>query len=262
MKFKEYAKYILPNNLVAWIKKMKFRMDVLRGHYVYCPICDTSCEKFQPFGLNERENARCPNCGSLERHRLIYLFLRDNHVLFDGNGRRRALKVLHFAPEEPFYHILSNRDGIKYIPCDLNPDLYGYEGGVDLKQVDITNIPFEDDSFDFILCNHVLEHIPNDGKAMSELYRVMRPGGSGVFQVPIDYDRAETYEDSTITTPSEREKEFGRPDHVRMYGPDFKLRLEAVGFKVNDDNYVTKLPEKKVAIYRLDREELIYHCEK
>lgn len=259
---KSYVKSVFPKDFVVWIKKVKFRLDILLGNYVHCPICRSSFEEFQPFGIYDRANARCRNCASLERHRLIYLFLSEKSGLLEEHEEEPVLRVLHFAPEEPFYQVFSKRNNIDYIPCDLNPELYEYDEAVEIKRADITDIPFDDNTFDFILCNHVLEHIPDDGKAMSELYRVMKPGGSGIFQVPIDYDRAETYEDSTITTPAERERAFGRPDHVRYYGRDYKKKLETAGFTVSEDDFVKRLSKRKVAIYRLDPTEFIYHCRK
>ena len=112
--------------------------------------------------------------------------------------------------------------------------------------MDITDIPFEKDTFDFILCNHVLEHVPDDKLAMSELYRVMKKGGNGIFQVPIDYGRATTYEDWTITTPEERKKAFGQHDHVRWYGQDYKLRLHEAGFSVHEDDFVKKFSSEDI----------------
>ena len=251
-KFKQY-----------WQDQNKKRaISKYKGSAVKCPICNSSFRIFGKFGLNKRTNAKCHNCGSLERHRLLYLYISsiDTINIFDKNIK--PIKLLHFAPEKIFYERFDVNQSISYTPCDLFPELYNYSGKSKIEKVDITNIPFEDQSFDFILCNHVLEHIPNDHLAMSELYRVLSKGGNGIFQVPIDYSRKETYEDWSITSPKEREKAFGQSDHVRWYGQDYKNRLEKVGFKVNEIDVTSLFSPDEVFTYGLTKSEKIYHCQK
>ena len=113
-----------------------------------------------------------------------------------------------------------------------------------------------------ITFNHVLEHVDDDLKVMSEFYRILKPKGWGIFQVPIDIKLNKTFEDSTITTPKEREKFFGQSDHVRQYGLDFGIRLKSVGFKVTEDNFIDELSADSVKRYALPPGELIYFCEK
>ena len=137
----------------------------------------------------------------------------------------KKIKVLHFAPEKAFLSKFKKLENISYDTIDLNSPL------ADIK-ADICNLPLKDNTYDFILCNHVLEHIINDKKAMQELYRVLKKGGIGIFQVPIDITKNKTFEDFSITDPKERNKLFGQYDHVRIYGMDFFDRLINVGFKV------------------------------
>jgi SAM-dependent methyltransferase len=152
---------------------------------------------------------------------------------------------------------------VEYVPCDLFPDVYGwYADGVKIRKADITDIPFEPDSFDVVLCNHVLEHIPDDRRAMSELYRVMKKGAWAILQVPIDYNREKTYEDFSITDPCGRTKAFGQHDHVRWYGRDYADRLRSVGFTVIEETYVKTLPQADVSRYGLDPSEILYFCRK
>ena len=172
------------------------------------------------------------------------------------------LRLLHFAPEKEFYNIFSQKKTIEYVPCDLFPETYNYDGKVKVQKVDVTNIPFEDNSFDVILCNRVLEHVPNDRQAMAEMCRVMKNGGWGILSVPIDYTLENTYEDFTIITPKERRKAFGQHDHVRWYGRDYKDRLVNSGFKVTIDEYVKKFSPDELFYFGLQAKEIIYYCEK
>jgi len=172
-------------------------------------------------GGGYRSNARCPICGSFDRERLLYLFLLHKTDVFN-----KRLKLLHVAPETKIACLFSDNQGIEYITADLNPQ------GVMMK-MDITKIQFADNSFDFIICNHVLEHVVDDQKAMSELYRVLKPGGGAILQVPISLSLKSTYEDFSITKAQDRQDAFGQADHVRIYARDYKNRLERSGFKVD-----------------------------
>lgn len=227
------------------------------GKGVICPICNSEYRMFAPQGVKNRENALCPNCGSLERQRLLWLYFRDKNLLF----KEDKIRVIHFAPEKMYYDKLSNMANVEYYPVDLFPERYDFKGKVEITKADITAIPFEDNYFDVILCNHVLEHISDDRSAMSELFRVMKKEkGWGVFQVPIDYNRENTYEDCSITNPNEREKAFGQYDHVRWYGRDYKARLESIGFKVKEDDFIKEFAEEDIFKYGLEKEEIIYKC--
>lgn len=183
----------------------------------YCPVCDKNFRNFKTFGLNLRPNAQCPGCGSLERHRLLLIALQKLSLL--SNQRRKNL--LHIAPEPCL--ALKLKQTFEYTSVDL-------DGARAMMQMDIMNLQFPDAHFDGIICNHVLEHVSDDRKALSELYRVLKPKGWASIQVPIDRDT--TDEDHSVVDPSERERRFGQHDHVRSYGLDFQQRLEDVGFSV------------------------------
>jgi SAM-dependent methyltransferase len=252
---------VLPNTLYS--KYANFRREQkLKKHAgkgVVCVICKSEFSSFATFGANRRKNARCLTCDSLERHRLLWKYITEEKKLLEPKSK---IKVMHFAPEKSFYDILSDHPNIEYVPCDFVPEQYNYGGKVSLTKVNITEIPFPDNHFDVVLCAHVLEHIPDDIKAMSELRRVMKPTGWGVFQVPIDYTREKTYEDFTITSPAARKKAFGRKSHVRWYGQDYKDRLKSVGLKVTEDDYVKRFSKQDLFKYGLVPNEMIYYCEK
>lgn len=199
-----------------------------------------------PYGYeNPRENVLSPSTLSLERHRLLWLYLKNETKFFN-----QPLKLLHFAPEQAFYKRFKKLENLEYTTTDLNSPL------ADVK-ADICDLPFKDDTFDVILCNHVLEHIPNDTKAIQELFRVMKPGGWGIFQIPQDINRAKTFEDNTITDKKERARVFGQYDHVRIYGRDYFDKLRSVGFRVEEVDYTNTLPKEDVKKYRLAKGEII-----
>jgi SAM-dependent methyltransferase len=227
-----------------------------KGDQVWCSICQSSYRIFTPFGINHRVNARCLNCGSLERHRLLWLFMNESTNLFDG----RKKNLLHFAPEEMFYHIFSNHPDLVYTACDLFPEMYDYTGPIRISKADITSIPFPSDSFDVIICNHVLEHIPDDRQAMKELRRVLKPDGWCILQVPLDQTRRKTYEDFSITTPRGRKKAFGQSDHVRWYGQDYEDRLVEAGFTVKVDDFVKKYSPQEMHRLGIKPGEMIFFC--
>jgi SAM-dependent methyltransferase len=192
------------------------------------PIDGNSYRKFLPYGYGkQRENALSPGTLSLERHRQMWLYLKNETDFFT-----KKYKVLHMAPEQSFFKRFRRMKNLDYLTADLFSPI------VDVK-ADILDLPFENESFDVVFCNHVLEHIEDDRKAMSELYRVMKPGGWGIIQVPMKNSLEKTYEDFSIKEPKERQKYFGQYDHVRWYGMDYFQRLESVGFKV-EINYYSK----------------------
>lgn len=252
---KRLIKQLAPQGLRNWVRQVGKKADV--GNVV-CVVCKTSHSNFAPFGAPARKNARCPKCGALERHRLIWKYLHERTDFF----RRRNIRVLHFAPEKFFFKKLTSLPNVNYTPCDLFPEVYTYDIHRKIIKVDITEIPFEDETFDVILCNHVLEHVPNDRLAMAELFRVMKKGGWGIFQVPIDYNRENTYEDFTIATPEGRLAAFGQSDHVRWYGRDYKHRLESAGLRVTEDKYVNTFSPDEIVRYGFQTSELIYYCTK
>jgi hypothetical protein len=220
-----------------------------RGDAHFCPLCESHVREFRPAGIARRENARCPVCGGLERHRLLWLYFNERTDLFDD----RRKKLLHVSPEYLIGRRLRSHSSIDYLSCDL-------ESRQAMIQMDITNIDFADNTFDVVICNHVMEHIPDDLQAMSELFRVLKTGGWAILQTPIG--RAPTDEEPSPQTAIERTRRFGQRDHVRMYGPDYRERLNSVGFDVSVDGYVRTLDPNVVASYGLDLNEDIYCCRK
>jgi SAM-dependent methyltransferase len=218
----------------------------MRGNKYTDPIDGRRFRGFLPYGYeNPRENVLSPSTLSLERHRLLWLYLQNETDFFTAR-----YKVLHFAPEQAFYSRFRKLQNLDYITTDLNSPL------ADIK-ADICDLPFEDGLFDIVLCNHVLEHIPEDLKAMRELYRIIKPGGWGIFQVPQDLKRPVTFEDHTITEEKERTRIFGQYDHVRVYGKDYFETLRSVGFSVEEIDYTAGLEEATIDKYRLARGEII-----
>jgi ubiquinone/menaquinone biosynthesis C-methylase UbiE len=178
------------------------------------------------------------------------LYLKNETDFFN-----KDLKVLHFAPEAAFLEKFKKLKNISYDTIDLNSPLANIKA-------DICDLPLDDESYDFILCNHVLEHIIDDKKAMQELYRVLKKDGIGIFQVPINISNKKTYEDFTITDPKERNKAFGQYDHVRTYGMDFFDRLEEAGFMVEKCEYTSKFTSEEIIKYCLPNREIIPICRK
>lgn len=211
----EYAKRPL-RRLRDTLKDFSFAVGTAR----FCPVCRRTSRRFSPFGAVPRADARCIHCGSLERHRLLWLFMTERTDLFDGLAKR----VLHVAPEKCLEGKFKERLGDRYLSADLfNPRA--------MVRMDITDIQYDDETFDVIYCSHVLEHVPDDRKAMRELYRVLKRTGWAILLVPISAAQR-TFEDPQIVDPAERLRLFGQEDHVRSYGPDYVDRLREAGFIV------------------------------
>ena len=229
--------------MAGWAVPLLGLIYVGRGRE--CPVCGTKRRKFLPYGyVTSRDNALCPNCLSLERHRLLWLWLQRESDLFESRPR-----LLHVAPEVCLMRHLrrtyasgGNRED--YVTADLESPL------ADLH-FDIQQIPLADESFDVIFCNHIMEHVEDDRRAMSELYRVMRRGGWGVILSPVELTRATTFEDDSITDEAERTRIFGQYDHCRVYGRDYADRLREVGFEVEDLDYAASLTPDERARFAL-----------
>lgn len=223
----------------------------LKGNKYTDPIDGKSFRKLLPYGYEkQRDNVLSPSTLSLERHRLLWLFLKNETDFFT-----QPAEVLHFAPEQAFYHRFKKQKNLSYTTTDLESPL------ADVK-ADICQLPFADASFDWILCNHVLEHIPDDRQAMKELYRVLKKGGRLICQIPLDFGRTVTFEDDSITDKRERAKIFGQYDHLRVYGMDFFDKLQSVGFEVQAIPYAQQFSEEDQKRYALDPYELIPFCKK
>jgi SAM-dependent methyltransferase len=218
------------------------------GSNVTCPVCGKSFKTFLPYGrINPRPNALCPGCQSLERHRLIWLYLKEKTSFFNNR-----LKVLHIAPEACFMRHFEKQHGEGYITADI-------ESPLAKVKMDIHEIPFPENTFDVVLCNHVLEHVRDDIKAMREIRRVLKPDGFSILQVPFFRPVPEkTFEDASITDPREREKIFGQDDHVRKYGFDYKERIQSAGLKAIEDTFVNEKTDEERGRYGLAQGEMIY----
>lgn len=219
------------------------------GDRVRCPCCGGNFGQFLQVGQPPRP-AACPRCDSRERQRLLWLYLENRTNFFSA-----ALRVLHFAPEDCFQAKFRSMPNLDYLSADLISTSA-------MVAMDITRIAYPDGGFDVILCSHVLEHVPDDRKAIGELYRVLQPGGWAILQVPIDWTREKSLEDPAVTDPCERLRLFGQSDHVRVYGPDYPDRLKAAGFHVEVSDYVASFLSSEIERMGLDASEKMFVCRK
>ncbi len=217
------------------------------GRSRYCPVCRSHVRRFIPHGIDDRPDAKCPVCGAVERLRLLWLFLDKYPEIFAAGG-----KMLHFAPEPDVERRFRSIKGLAYTSADLDPARA-------MVAVDIADIPYPDDTFDCICCVHVLEHVPDDQKAMRQLCRVLRKGGSAIIQVPITAPR--TFEDPSVTDPAERQRLFGLHDHLRRYGPDVEERLRNAGFDVKPYRGADLTDARGIKTMALNEEPLFF-CKK
>ena len=219
---------------------------IFHGKKYTDPIDDSNYSKFLSYGYKTvRKNALCPGTFSLERHRLLWLYLDKETNFLSSN-----LKVLHVAPEQVFYKKFKKLKNWEYFTFDLNSPIADIKG-------DLISTNFKDEYFDLIICNHVLEHIEDDKSALDEMYRILKYNGISILQVPINVERENTFEDLSIKSKIQREKYFGQYDHVREYGLDFKDRVEQAGFKVEMINYSKKISQDLVIKYGLMKDDLI-----
>ena len=237
----------------SWLQRMAgWAVPILGLAYVgrgrKCPMCGVRRRRFLPYGyVNSREDALCPRCLSLERHRLIWLWLERHSDLFSSHPR-----LLHIAPEVSLMrHFKRHYKGLdSYITADLESPLAD-------MHFDVQHIPLDSRSIDVVICNHLLEHVADDRCALRELHRIMRPGGWGIMLVPEDRSRATTFEDDTITDPEERTRLFGQYDHRRIYGRDYDLRLEEAGFSVERISVGSLLTDQERQLYATGNDDLV-----
>jgi SAM-dependent methyltransferase len=217
------------------------------GNKVHCPVCERNFSRF--ILLDNKRDSLCPACGSLPRNRLLWLYLKHELQI-----ERSVVKVLHFSPSRSLLRRLKKLNNLNYTSTD-------YESNHADKKIDITSIGEADNSYDLVICYHVLEHVNDDAKAMKELYRILKAGGAALLQVPLK--EGNTYEDFNITSEEGRLKHFGQEDHVRIYGEnDFPSRLKQAGFKVNEITYPKQFSEKEIKRFGLWRDEKIFVCQK
>ncbi len=240
-----------------------------RGNHYTCPVCGHGFRKMLPGGFNlpvikekhiigagRRDNDICPYCQSTDRDRLIYLYLKYEQLFF-----KQPNILLHIAPEPALYKIFSHSKTIDYHPATKYAE--GFYYSTKIETADLLDLHFEEASFDWVICNHVLEHIPNDRLALQEIFRVLKPGGKALLQVPYSILLDKTFEDDSIVSESDREKYFGQFDHVRIYGRDYPNRLKKAGFvvyQVNQKNGFRKTPS--LDKFAVNPEELLFVCDK
>jgi SAM-dependent methyltransferase len=216
------------------------------GDNVSCPCCDG---RFRQFIRRYRNDALCPRCLSLKRHRLLWLYLRDRSGITSAD-----VSLLHFAPEEALTRRLRLLPRLRYVTADIDPS------SIAEMHADITDIPFDEATFDVVICSHVLEHVPDDRAAMRDLHRVLKPGGTAYMMQPIS-SSTHTDEDARVVDIAERRRRFGQKDHVRIYGQDFVQRVSDAGFEVEVEFYSRHLDDATVAAYGLGSDP-IYVCRK
>jgi SAM-dependent methyltransferase len=222
----------------------------LMGSKVQCTVCEKKYRKFLPYGTHQRDNVLCPNCLTLERHRLFWLYLKDNTDFFT-----KKHDVLHIAPEQCFHKRFKSLSNIRYVTADLESPLAEVH-------MDMHHMPFKDGEFDIVFANHVLEHVNDYHQCMTEVHRVLRPGGWAIMQVPIDYNRKETFEDPSITSEADREKYYWQKDHVRLFALDYPDKIRKAGFEVEENKMAAQIAPELAEKYRLQKEEVLYVCRK
>lgn len=226
---------------------MRFAALFYKGNNVECPVCGGRFRGFLPYGYNKaRENALCPQCLSLERHRLMWLYLKRRTRLFSDH-----LSVLHIAPEQCFHSRFRKLENIKYTTADLESPL------ADVK-LDVQQMPFQDDQFDVVICNHVLEHVSDDRKAIKEIFRVLKRGGFAILLVPLNFSMEKTHEDPSITSAEDRQREFRQKDHFRLYGKDYLERIIQAGFVIGEENFIQSISEEERIRYCLPKMEFMF----
>lgn len=254
-KIYKYLLNTLPRPLLirlSYVFKI-FAPILYKGNKVECPVCEKTFSKFLSYGseVAHRENVLCPYDLTLERHRLMWLYLRNESNFFSA----QHLNVLHIAPEQCFIQLFKKQQNLNYLTGDL-------ESPIADIHFDLHQIPLEDNRFDVVFCNHVMEHVDDPIQCMKEIHRVMKSGGWAIMQVPQDMSRAATYEDSNITSAAEREKHFWQKDHVRLFGRDYPQWLEKAGFTVDVYDTKQKIEPSVILKYRLLKDELLYIAKK
>lgn len=243
---------LIPSSLrskATWI----FRIGIapfLKGNRLLCPCCGSEYRQFLAMSGTNTKNTMCPGCGSLTRHRLIWLYLKNETDIIQAPS-----KLLHVSPEIQLTKNLLKIEKLEYLSIDLNSPLA-------MMKMDVTNLELPSESFDSIICSHVLNHVEDDQKALLEFYRVLKPGGWAILQSPVEKDREKTWEDPKATTPKLRKKIYGQSDLVRRYGRDYTDRIAKAGFEVSVINYPAQLGDEMTNRHSLNPDSNLYLCKK
>jgi SAM-dependent methyltransferase len=230
----------------------QFRALRYQGNAVKCNCCENEFSMFLAYGNEKRENAACPKCNALERNRVLWMYLEKELTI-----RHKNWRVLHFAPERTLEKKLKSLSNLTYFGVDINPQLADY-------QVDIIDIPYKENTFDLIICSHVLGHVPDEAKAIQELKRVLAPSGLAIILTVININNKDTYENPNVKTPLERLAHYGEDDLLRLHGMDFGQRLANQGFQVERLDYRLTFSEADQQRFGLGRgeREVLYLCKK
>ena len=225
----------------------------MKGKKRICPACKNEVNVFLPGKTTKNEI--CPHCRAYKRHRALWLYLENQTNLFEINEQSGTVKILHFAPEKVFYEKFSTMSNVDYYPVDFNPNFVGIRDVIDIQE-----IKYPDEMFDIIICSHLLEHIPDDRKAMKELRRVLKKGGTAYISCPVYQSLNVTFENPEYSTPELRLRNYGQIDHVRKYGKDFPQKLLDAGFDVEILEYRKDFTEVELDKYGLNKNGIIYKC--
>lgn len=210
---------VLPKYL--WLRSLKYIGDA-----AYCPCCKGKFSKFLEVGP-KKEPMMCPRCRSNDRDRFFWFYLEKHPDFFQPD-----IKLLHISPETIYFNRFRMIPGVDYVAGDKFILQFGNTYPKGTIYIDITAMPeFQDNTFDFIFCSHVLEYIKEDKKSLKELYRVLKPGGKAIISVPINFGHYSTIEDDSVIDPKEQEHLYGDTGHLRYYGEDYFERVQAAGFK-------------------------------
>ncbi|MDX1995156.1 MAG: methyltransferase domain-containing protein [bacterium] len=249
------------------------RSTARRGGSVTCPCCGWSFRSFSSGGASPPRAALCTRCASLERHRWMWLYIQNHTSLLNtllpyanaALDKNERMHLIHFAPEISLARSFSKQPHVRYTGVDL--ELTEFVGDYVNARMDVTCLGFSENTFDALICNHVLEHVEDDLAALREFHRILKPGGIALISVPVKMDQM-TYEDPSITSPSARKRHFEQEDHVRVYGCDIVQRLQEAGFcvEVHSTRDIEPDAAARFGLWRVEygqrREEIIFHCVK
>ena len=249
----------VPRPCIDWY--LEHRWPLYLGRRYHCNLCNTSfrtmvpggslepvCNDYEIIGMGYQPNMTCPRCGTINRWRLLTHFIREKTDLLTA-----PRSLLHMAPEVHLQSIFRACPTLQYLSADLdNP--------IAMRKMDITRLDLADRTFDAVICSHVLEHIPDDLQAMRELFRVLKPGGWAILQVPVSPRLMATFEDASILSPEDRNRCYGQPDHVRIYGQDYPERLRLAGFSVKVYNALATFGHVWVDRHAVDPREDVFFC--